>query len=689
MNEKEYLNKATSKIVISSEKTKVYNELSDHIELKKASFKEMGYDEEAAEAKAAEAMGNADEIADTLGTIHNNFYNPAPDIILSILWFLLLGAGYFVCKKFLFGDPGTISILLATCAFSLVIFFLSAAITARKKSVYKPFYLFAGGIATSVYNYMILSEINKITYGNKEYLLSYFKNSNINFKSVKPDEKFLYLIIAVLSIIMFLFFLATLVYGIKKLRFANTRTDNKINRITINVAVFLCVISIIVTAGFCVKFFIDRKAYYNDYFQSLSLLQDISENCHGNQEVLDYLDENKIEYQISKSGVCSIPRIFSVIKIEFQDHSSGDYPNAFNLEDEFNYKITVTLPTDTVENQLDSLTLSEFKTNEKTIDEITSYLPYEYTGREDLEFYSSYVPTFCTYKYLNNELYVGQFEYRYTTGSSYHKNYSYTFNIEKDEFLNFKKDADQIAEKVKKNIDKSHKEIAQITNTTLINPPGTKDQWDGYINTFGTILDPYKPALKVKYEQLYEYKISDKWAFSFHVNADGKRDRLDFYYKDISLSLWNINLTNEPNISFGEGSNMHSKIAYNSGYFDKYGRYYTSALMVRYYTKEGKSFSYYSLTNQKAENEEDFKKYYLVDEKGNKYLYDDCFIDEDGWLCFNKTGNLKMVEENVYENSSGKIFTKPFATNWDNNGNLITVEKQKEIIGLLESEALL
>ena len=48
-----------------------------------------------------------------------------------------------------------------------------------------------------------------------------------------------------------------------------------------------------------------------------------------------------------------------------------------------------------------------------------------------------------------------------------------------------------------------------------------------------------------------------------------------------------------------------------------------------------------------------------------------------------------MVEENVYKNSSGKIFTKPFATNWDNEGNLITPKKQKETTALLESESLL
>lgn len=488
---------------------------------------------------------------------------------------------------------------------------------------------------------------------------------------------------------MFLFFLATLIYGIKKLRFANSRADNKLNHLTIEIAAVLCIISVIATIGFCGKFFIDRKAHNDDYIQSLNLLYDISENCYSNQAVLDYLDENNIDYQIAKDGTCSIPRIFSVIQIEFQDHSSGDYPNAFNLEDEFNYKITVTLPTDKFDSQLDSLTLSEFKASEKTIDKITSYIPYEYTGRENLKFYSSFTPTSCTYSYLDNDFNVGQFEFRYSTGVKYIKNYSYLCNIEKEEYLDFKEKANEIAHTALQNADKSHEEIAKLTNTTLVYPSSTKEQWNGYVNTLGSLFDKIKPILKAKYEELYEYKISDDWSFSFSVDAKGNPESVEFYYKDIGLSVMSFNNTDSPSIVIGESSNLHSKIAYNGGYFDKYARYYTSALLVRYYSEDGNSYSYYSLTNSKAENEEDFKKYYLVDGKGNKYNYDDCFIDENGWLCINKTHNLEMVEENVYKNASGKIFTKPFATNWDNEGNLITIEKQKEIISLLESESLL
>ncbi len=150
-----------------------------------------------------------------------------------------------------------------------------------------------------------------------------------------------------------------------------------------------------------------------------------------------------------------------------------------------------------------------------------------------------------------------------------------------------------------------------------------------------------------------------------------------------------LNLTGIATIGFGEGNDLHSKIAYNGGYFDRNGRYYKNASLIRYYTKDGDSYSYYSEVNFQAENEEDFKQYYLVDGKGNIYDYDDCFIDEDGWLCFYNADYLQLTEENVYKDSSGKIYTKPFETNWDNKGNLLSAEKQKELIEALRSEYLL
>lgn len=686
MLKKDYLSKATAKIAVSSEKVKVFYELADHIEQRKAKLKEIGYDDETAEEKAIEAMGDADDIAESLAVLHNNFYNPAGDIVFTIIWLLLLYGGYYVNNNYLFGDPGAFSISLATCALSVAVFFLASAITAKKKTVYKPFFLLVGGIGTGVFNYLVLSDINRLTNGSSKNIISYFKESNINFEAVPPSNKLLYCAIGTLCIVMFLFFLFSLVYGIKRRSFSNSKFDNSFNKAVVAASAVLCVVSVIAMSCLSVKFFYDRKAFREDYIASIAILQDISANCKTNEEVLDYLEKNNIEYEMENKWVCDVPRIFATFQIEFR-YSEDEEVDPFNLQNDYLYKILVSLPIDMFDNQMNSLTLSEYKTDEKTLDKITSYLPYEHNGKEKLKFYSSFVPDHCLFEYYETEFTYGQFEYNYTIGSpGYLKNYTYDIRMENEKYLQVKNKAEKIKNIIKNNIDKSPEEIARKTNTTLIKPSYSKEEWESSIDMTGTLFDRYKPLLKMKYEQLYEYKISDKWLFKLHINSNGERDAVSFYYDDSDLSTIRLALTGKAIVSFGESENLHSKIAFNGGYFDRNGRYYANALLIRYYTKDGDCFYYYSVVNNRAENEEDFKKYYIVDDKGNIYKYDYCFIDEDGWLCINENGNFEYQEENVYKDSSGKIYTKPFATNWDNKGKLISVERQKELIELLTTE---
>ena len=69
MNEKEFLQQATSKIYSFRKKQIIANELHDHIQLKKKRFEEAGYTEEQAEEKAVDNMGDADEIAKALAEL--------------------------------------------------------------------------------------------------------------------------------------------------------------------------------------------------------------------------------------------------------------------------------------------------------------------------------------------------------------------------------------------------------------------------------------------------------------------------------------------------------------------------------------------------------------------------------------------------------------------------------------------
>lgn len=65
--------------------------------------------------------------------------------------------------------------------------------------------------------------------------MSYFKESNVNFEAVPPSNKILFAVIIILGVIMFLFCLSVLIYGAKKLHFANSRLDNKISKATVKI----------------------------------------------------------------------------------------------------------------------------------------------------------------------------------------------------------------------------------------------------------------------------------------------------------------------------------------------------------------------------------------------------------------------------------------------------------------------
>ena len=76
---------------------------------------------------------------------------------------------------------------------------------------------------------------------------------------------------------------------------------------------------------------------------------------------------------------------------------------------------------------------------------------------------------------------------------------------------------------IQKDIDASHEKIARDTNTTLLKPRYTKDEWESSIDMFGTSFDRFKPKLKMKYEELYDIKFLTNGSLRFisteRVNA--------------------------------------------------------------------------------------------------------------------------------------------------------------------------
>ena len=156
MERKEYLDKATSKIFNYKAKKEVEQELSAHIDDRRDGFADIESDERSAEERAVEAMGDAELIYEELGELHNDFYNPAFDIIYTVILGGAMAGLYYLLEKFVVGDPGVASLMLSALflpPFLVTVIF--SAINIIFKSLEFPdttlFYLILASLAISVY----------------------------------------------------------------------------------------------------------------------------------------------------------------------------------------------------------------------------------------------------------------------------------------------------------------------------------------------------------------------------------------------------------------------------------------------------------------------------------------------------------------------------------------------------------
>lgn len=230
MNKKDYLSEVTKRIYNISEKQSVSTELESHIDEKTDFYIEIGYDDETAQEKAAEAMGETETVADQLAQLHNKFYNPALDIIVLILLGGIFGCMYYFAKKYAFGDEGMASVLLGACCFAVALMTGYCGISLyRKKLVPILFSVLTIGSA-SVFNYYILSELDLQMSSDFSNLMSFIISTDIDSSGNAVDEKNIIISITALSFVALAAVLFGIIYYIKVRRLANTLTDNRIMR---------------------------------------------------------------------------------------------------------------------------------------------------------------------------------------------------------------------------------------------------------------------------------------------------------------------------------------------------------------------------------------------------------------------------------------------------------------------------
>lgn len=175
MNEQEFLQKATSKIYSFRKKQIIAGELHDHILLKKQRFEEAGYTEEQAKEKSVEAMGNAEDIAETLSKLHKS-RNVLPELAAFLIAVGLSSAAYYLLRTYAFGDPGVISLLISGIFFGATVFFVMAAFLNARRNITASALILCGGMTTALIRALIV-EISDLTNGSFEKLKQILSNN--------------------------------------------------------------------------------------------------------------------------------------------------------------------------------------------------------------------------------------------------------------------------------------------------------------------------------------------------------------------------------------------------------------------------------------------------------------------------------------------------------------------------------
>ncbi|MDE6471122.1 MAG: hypothetical protein K2L19_08905 [Eubacterium sp.] len=692
MNKEDYIKGATSKIFNHSCKKAVQTELADHILNAQGFNEEIGYEAEAAENLAVEKMGDYEEIAENLGALHNDFYTPIGDIIAFVIWLAGLGGTYYLLNKYIFGDFGAMPITLAAIFLSCAVFFISAGFMLRRNRLPVIIGNFLCGGATSVFIYFLLKNIIAQVYNNIHNLYELIVNSNIATVTALPNKKVAIALI-VLSLFILLPISVSLIYYVKYHTNNNTLFDNHFKRFFKNLSFIVSIAFIICTVFFGYRFFTIQNDLYNEYKNAYQDTLNMCRECKTFDELSDYIssgkagfiDEEKLDISVKSDETISgyyysdnfiaftVERDFSVPNEDYKFLSDyGMVPSDFPAE--YDYEIRLALSTmNLFKNNLDSLSLKKYKASEEMLDEITLFDMQEHPYDDSIAFYWQYIPTALRIQPAASSENYGTYYFTYISGSGKFK-FTNEFSIRtiSKAVENVLAQEIEISEIIKNNLDCSYEEIAELTNTTLIAPNISYEDYASAVGVLGSYFDDYKENLLESYYSQYSFKVSDDLQFALSSNP---YEYVTFtsptkfeYFKIIPLTerAKHTVIDSEPFKKVG---------IYGKGYYAKNGLAYDYT-RIPYFEENGTRYKLYMIDVDPGDMSGYIKTYYLVNEKSELYKADDCFIDSNGYLFIDTYHRLKVQDDGlIYSDSNGNTYTKALETSWDENGNILPFDK--------------
>lgn len=705
INTEEFLKTATAKIYNFNQKQKIKAELTDHIETKKEFFMEIGYNEAASEEKAITEMGDAEEISNDLSKLYNSFYNPAPVIITYLIWFALLGGLYFLLKQFVFEDTGALPLILCADFAALSIFWIYSAITGKKNNLITSFLSFIPIGTTSVFLYYATTPFNQKIRGSITNLKNMLFNCVLNYKSTPTDKKLLYGFIALFTITALAVTLFKMIYALKKKNLSNSKTDNKLNKISTAICIIFSLLSIISSMLFALSFFNIQKSIINDYQTAYDELIRICSNSDSFEEAAELAESSPIVFEKSfdeneRLTDLTYKNIFFYFNIGFKTDTNIDDDFVTTYADLLNYETPPVIETEhltasliieksSFKNATDSISLSHFRTSEEDLQKMLKYNQYLNFPEDNFKFFTSFVPTTLEYNQILNSDNTDAFAFSFISGTGSTKTqHDFIVDYYVPEYNDYILKRNEIIKIIKSNPDASPSEIEKLTGTVYSAPYENIDEYkDSLVNEYDKMYsdylikylnlnDSFSAYAESTYESTKKYVFNDDWFFfisetPYKSITFSKDDDIAYFYNEP------LEYILEEREYYDPIAEPILKLSCGGKYYDINGCPYTDILRVPYYRENGEKFIVTSALKQIGENEAE-KNYYLVNAKGDKYSSDNCFVNNKGYLVFNNNGSIRKdnSDDFTYKDSKGNTYIKAFESSWDNNQQVYKYNKE-------------
>lgn len=690
MNINDYIKDATSKIFDTKEKHKVEAELNDHMFKHKEFYEEIGYDAETAEEMAVEKMGDGIEIAEQLGTLHNDFYTPAPDIIAAVIWLAILGGVYYLLNKYIFDDIACVPLTFSAIGISSAIYFTAGFAMLKRNRLHVTISNILGAIGTGAFIFLCIRNVNRLVSGSFDKLKDLIFNHQICYTESEKSKVLIMISVAAFAALALFSVLTSLIYYIKHSTNNNSLFDNHFKTFASRLTIIFAAGCIIISGLFAYNYFCTKNYLKNDYYGYYNQVLDIAESCKTFDEVYEYVGRLDDEYTayVDKNGIVqrlSYTKNFANIEIERQEDGSyndsvvsnyGFVDDGSILDDTFynDYTIYFSLNYKKYYNDYNAASIKQMLTNENELDEITRFDMDEHSINESFDFFSNYAPNSLTCKPSQNDKYPGVFEWTFITGDKYKYTRQFYVRDYPQYYLDVKKRQNEIAEIIKANPNADFEEIARLTDTELIPYHISYDDYKRSVNLLGNYFDSVKEDMLAQYNELSRFKVSDDLYFTLnnqpyeyvYFNSDKKLEYINIIF---------IGNKKYQSSDYGNNSLFKKVNVISEGYYAKNGLCY-SYDTVPYFEKDGTRYTIYTENEDPGDKSGYIKHYYLINKKGEKYEHDICYIDSEGYLFFDKRHILKADADGLtYKDSNSNTYTRAFETSWDENGNLIDFEE--------------